>query len=171
MRVGFAFAVALMLSASALAQANNAIVSALPDAPLSQDAQTVPRKEEAPALPGAQGPFGPIPALLTRRQLTLHDKFIIYTHQAFGPPALIFPAFGAGVRMANPPSNYPPEWTDGGGAFGRLYGNAIATQTSKRTAAFLTESVFARRPALSTRTAGCQRGKEDRPCACLHHRR
>jgi len=48
----------------------------------------------------------------------------------------------AGIRMANPPSNYPPEWTDGGGAFGRLYGNAIATQTSKRTAAFLTESVL-----------------------------
>ena len=89
-----------------------------------------------------QGPFGPIPALLTRKRLTLDDKFTIYAHQAFGPPALMFPAFGAGIRMANPPKNYPREWIDGGGAFGRLYGSAIATQTSKRTAAFLTESVL-----------------------------
>ena len=44
--------------------------------------------------------------------------------------------------MANPPKNYPREWIDGGGAFGRLYGSALATQTSKRTAGFLAESVL-----------------------------
>ncbi len=154
MRVGFAFAVSLMISACALAQqatgtrsADDGVVSALPDAPLSQDAQnTAPKKEQGSAMPAGssdiQGPFGPIPALLTRKRLTLDDKFTIYAHQAFGPPALIFPAFGAGIRMAHPPNNYPREWIDGGGAFGRLYGSAIATQTSKRTAAFLTGSLL-----------------------------
>ncbi len=32
-----------------------------------------------------------MPALLTKRRLTLNDKFNIFAHQAFGPPALIFP--------------------------------------------------------------------------------
>jgi len=44
--------------------------------------------------------------------------------------------------MANPPSDYPRDWKDGGGAFGRLYGSTLATQTSKHTAEFLTEATF-----------------------------
>jgi hypothetical protein len=74
---------------------------------------------------------------MTRRPLTFHDKWTIYTHQTFGPPALVFPALGAGIRMATPPKNYPNDWVDGGGAFGRLYGSALATQSSKNTAKFL----------------------------------
>jgi hypothetical protein len=42
------------------------------------------------------------------------------------------------MGMANPKSHYPREWKDGPGAFGRLYGDAIAMDTSKRTARFLT---------------------------------
>jgi hypothetical protein len=123
------------------------LTSALPDAPSVQDAQNVSQpREAAPAAAvsssALQGPIGPVPPLWSSRSLTLHEKFTIYTHQAFGPPALIFPAFGAGIRMANPPKNYPRDWTDGGGAFGRLYGDAIATQTTKRTAKFLTDTLF-----------------------------
>jgi hypothetical protein len=44
--------------------------------------------------------------------------------------------------MAKPPNNNPSEWVDGVGGFGREYGSALATQTSKRTAAFLTESAL-----------------------------
>jgi hypothetical protein len=65
------------------------------------------------------------------------DKFTIYAHQTFGRPAVIFPAFAAGMAMANPRKNYPREWKDGAGAFGRLYGASIATVTSQRTARFL----------------------------------
>jgi hypothetical protein len=123
------------------------LTSALPDAPSVQDAQNVSQpREAAPAAAvsssALQGPIGPVPPLWSSRSLTLHEKFTIYTHQAFGPPALIFPAFGAGIRMAKPPKNYPRDWTDGGGAFGRLYGDAIATQTTKRTAKFLTDTLF-----------------------------
>jgi hypothetical protein len=123
------------------------LTSALPDAPSVQDAQNVSQpREAAPAAAASssalQGPIGPVPPLWSSRSLTLHEKFTIYTHQAFGPPALIFPAFGAGIRMANPPKNYPRDWADGGGAFGRLYGDAIATQTTKRTAKFLTDTLF-----------------------------
>jgi|HubBroStandDraft_2_1064218.scaffolds.fasta_scaffold18357_1 hypothetical protein len=72
------------------------------------------------------------------RSLSFGEKFTIYAYQTFGPPALIFPAFAAGMGMANPKSHYPREWKDGGGAFGRLYGDSIATTTSERTARFLT---------------------------------
>jgi hypothetical protein len=83
-----------------------------------------------------------MPPILTKTPLTFHDKFRIYEHQAFGPPALVFPALGAGLGMADPPKNYPHDWVDGGVAFGRLYGSALATQTSKRTAGFLAESLL-----------------------------
>jgi len=66
------------------------------------------------------------------------DKFTIYVHQTFGPPAVILPAFTAGMGMANPRNHYPREWKDGPGAFGRLYGDTLAMATSQRTARFLT---------------------------------
>lgn len=74
----------------------------------------------------------------TSQRLSFRDKFTIYAHQTFGPPAIIFPAFTAGMGMANPKSHYPREWRDGAGAFGRQYGDAIASVTSERTARFLT---------------------------------
>jgi hypothetical protein len=70
--------------------------------------------------------------------LSFSDKFTIYAHQTFGPPAVIFPAFKGGMSMANPTKHYPREWKDGAGAFGRQYGDSIAMATSQRTARFLT---------------------------------
>jgi len=127
------------------AQAGVASSSALPDAPSSQigrSSEPVDEQSSSAGDPNLQESIGPIPPVLTARRLSSGDRFSIYVHQTFGPPALIFPAFGAGIRMANPPKNYPHDWVDGGGAFGRLYGNALATQTSKRTAKFLAEEAF-----------------------------
>jgi hypothetical protein len=122
------------------------LASALPDAPSFLSIQnTAPQKDEfqiPPNAPGTMGPIGPVPPPMTNARLTLDDKFRIYTHQTFGPPALVFSVLGAALRMSNPPNNYLYDWTDGGGAFGRLYGSTIATQTSKRTAQFLAEAVL-----------------------------
>ena len=41
------------------------------------------------------------------RSLSFNDKFSIYAHQTFGPPAVIFPAFAAGMAMANPKKTLP----------------------------------------------------------------
>ena len=41
--------------------------------------------------------------------------------------------------MLHPPKDYPRDWEDGGGAFGRWYGEQIAASTTNRTAAFLAE--------------------------------
>src|SRR5260370_33760706 len=78
-----------------------------------------------------------LPALMTRRQLTAEGKFSVYVHRTFGPPALILPAFGASLSMLNPPSHYPREWKDGAQAFGRHYGNTVATATARETASML----------------------------------
>jgi hypothetical protein len=95
--------------------------------------ETAAGTRDASKLEGLMG----LPAVWTSTPLTFDQKFKLYAHQTFGPHALILPAVGAGIRMAHPPSGYPSDWTDGGGAFGRLYGSALATQTSKRTARFL----------------------------------
>lgn len=86
--------------------------------------------------------YGPMAPWASNQPMTESQKWAAYTHQTFGPPALVFPAIGAVFRLARPPSGYPPEWTDGAGAFGRQYGNTLAAQTSKRTASFLTETAL-----------------------------
>jgi hypothetical protein len=55
---------------------------------------------------------------------------------------LTAPAFRASLRMANPPgkgaTQYPNDWRQGAGAFGRNYGDAYAERISNHTARFLT---------------------------------
>jgi hypothetical protein len=62
--------------------------------------------------------------------LTLGERFHLEAHTSLGVPAFIIPAGGALLNMAHPPDNYPREWRDGGGAFGRLYGAEFARHTT-----------------------------------------
>jgi hypothetical protein len=82
-------------------------------------------------------PLAFLPAPMTGRPLTEEGKLSVYVHRTFGPPALILPAFGAGFSILNPPSHYPREWKDGAQAFGRHYGNIVATVTARETASML----------------------------------
>jgi hypothetical protein len=107
----------------------------LPNSPEPQDPDNLPKSPLRPQDGSNAVLYLPV---ATAQRPSFGDKFTIYAHQTFGPPALIFPAFAAGMGMANPKSHYPREWKDGGGAFGRLYGDSIATTTSERTARFLT---------------------------------
>jgi hypothetical protein len=107
----------------------------LPDKPEPQDQSNPPSPSSQTQDENSAILFLPV---ATPERLSFSDKFAIYAHQTFGPPALIFPAFAAGFGMANPKSHYPREWKGGAGAFGRLYGDFIATVTSQRTARFLT---------------------------------
>jgi hypothetical protein len=80
-----------------------------------------------------------LPPAISHKCLRPKDKFEIYFHQSFGPQNFILPAFGAGYSMLNPPPHYPREWEDGGGAFGRWYGEQIVASTSNRTGQLLAE--------------------------------
>jgi hypothetical protein len=108
------------------------------------DGQERQGSDDGSARPSGVAPnnFGLAPAVTAPRRLTLHDKFVIYEHQTFGPPALILPAFSAAIAMANPPNHYPRDWRDGGGAYGKPYGDAIARATSLETARFLAAAAF-----------------------------
>ena len=112
-----------------------------------------PQTDQLMGIPEAQGQSSPSSSsshsqddnsavlflpVTTSQRPSFSDKFTIYAHQTFGPPALIFPAFAASMGMANPKNHYPREWKDGAGAFGRLYGDSIASVSSQRTARFLT---------------------------------
>jgi len=110
----------------------------LPDAPLPKE--QAPGQDENPVASSGLQPnqvLG-LPPTLTRARLTGEDKLQIYIHKAFGPPAVILPAFGAGFQMLNPPNHYPREWKDGAEAFGRIYGYKEADRASRETVQFLT---------------------------------
>jgi len=122
--------------------ADDAVVATLPDAPMPQDQA----QDQSPPSPADSGThLNQFPILspgLTRAPLTMQDKFLIYAHKSFGPPAVILPAFGAGLGMLNPPSKYPNDWKDGASAFGRNYGYRLADRTSRNTAQFLTGALL-----------------------------
>jgi len=126
--------------------ADHAVIATLPDAPMPQDhaQDQTPSSPVGPATRLNQFPI--LSPRLTRAPLTVQDKFVIYVHKSFGPPALILPAFGAELGIINPPSKYPKEWKDGGGAFGRNYGYRLADRTSRNTAQFLTEALLREDP-------------------------
>ena len=83
-----------------------------------------------------------VPPPTTSEPQTRAQKFSIYLHQTYGPPALILPLFGSGLGMLNPKSRYPRDWKDGAGAFGKIYGDHLATITSRRTARFLVQTAL-----------------------------
>ena len=107
----------------------------LPDVPEAQDLKSDSSSLSNPQDQNSALLFMPVE---NSQRLSFSEKFAIYAHQTFGPPALIFPAFGAGIGIANPRNHYPREWSQGAGAYGRLYGDALATAASTRTARFLT---------------------------------
>jgi len=119
---------------------------ALPDAPAPQTSappknpRTPSPSEQTPASPkSASGVIAILPPAISRKRLTPEDKFQIYIHENFGPQNFILPPFGAGFYMLDPPRRYPRQWEDGGGAFGRWYGEQIATSTSNRMGQLLAE--------------------------------
>lgn len=108
-------------------------------------AQEAAQREQAPSpSPTAPG-FGSsgsavialLPPAINQKRLTAKDKFQIYVHRSYGPQNFIFPAVGAGFIMVSPPNGYPREWKDGGGAFGRWYGEQLAAGSARRTGEFL----------------------------------
>jgi len=122
---------------------DDAALAMLPDAPMPQRHQPEDQRPSSTVVSETHlNQFPVLPPGLTRTPLTLQDKFRIYGHKTFGPPAVILPAFGAGLGMLNPPSKYPKEWKDGAGAFGRNYGYRVADHTSRNTAQFLTGTLL-----------------------------
>ncbi|RXS92995.1 hypothetical protein [Silvibacterium dinghuense] len=130
----FAFGVMLLIPLSVLAagsalqaQAQTASASASSSAPVDPDLPDAPSPLPAPQKNSQPNiPFLPPQFSLPLQPMDLGSKFKYFVEPAFGPRSFVTNAFGAGIRMANPPSQYPHEWRAGGEAFGRLYGDSFA---------------------------------------------
>jgi hypothetical protein len=88
-----------------------------PSQPLSSDVISKP----APASVSGFQPGTP---------LTLHDRFTLEMRTTFGAGAFAVPASEAAITMADPPPHFSHEWSDGAGAFGRIYGADFARHTT-----------------------------------------
>jgi hypothetical protein len=62
--------------------------------------------------------------------MTLHDRFTLEARTTFGAGAFAVPASEAAITMADPPTHFSHEWSDGAGAFGRIYGADFARHTT-----------------------------------------
>jgi hypothetical protein len=127
---------------------------ALPDAPMPAGRLQEQAKQNSPSS-GQHQNYYPLSTLPLSGEDKLHD----YIHAAFGPPAVIMPAFMAGYRMMDPPKNYPRDWKDGAEAFGRNYGAELASRTANASARFIANEVFHEDPRYmpSTSTNGFAR--------------
>jgi hypothetical protein len=121
----------------------------LPDAPEpqtsapSRNPQTSPPAKRPPISRGTgSGIIALLPPNISHERLTTEDKFQIYLHQGYGPQNILLPVLRVSFIMLAPPSGYPHQWKDGGGAFGRLYGAELATSSSSRTGKFMAEVAF-----------------------------
>jgi hypothetical protein len=115
-------------TASAYASSSVSVEPDLPDAPSPSPAPQQSSQSNIPFLsPRFNRPLQPMDP---------GDKFKYFVEPAFGPRSFVTNAFGAGIRMANPPSHYPHEWRDGGEAFGRLYGDSFARTGAESVARF-----------------------------------
>jgi hypothetical protein len=73
--------------------------------------------------------------------MNAEDKMKYFLERPFGPRAFFTAAVSSGIRMANPPRHYPPEWHSGAEAYGRFYGDSFARSGAESTGRF-SASVF-----------------------------
>ena len=122
----------------------------LPDAPSSEAISERSKvfnelgQRESDSPPSSAG-IDPVAsrAPAVRAGIHFEDKIHYYLKETyFNPSAFTAPAFRAGLRMANPSARgatqYPSEWRQGAGAFGRNYGDAVAERVGFQTARFAT---------------------------------
>jgi hypothetical protein len=92
-----------------------------PDLPDAPSPSPTPQQSSPPTIP-----FLSPRSSRTLQPMDLGDKFKYFVEPAFGPRSFLTNAFSTGIRMANPPKNYPHEWHAGAEAYGRLYGDTFA---------------------------------------------
>jgi len=66
------------------------------------------------------------------------QKAACFAHRSLSIGTLVGPLFTAVPEFAKPPAGYPRGWRKGPGAFGRLYGDALALETVQQTTRFVT---------------------------------
>ena len=88
----------------------------------------------ATSVPPARSLLQDPPSIQQRAHDWIQDSFSVRT--------LLGAAAGAAITMASPPRRYPREWSDGGEAFGRNFGNYAAQGITGYTARFVASALL-----------------------------
>jgi len=78
----------------------------------------------------------------SQQPLSVGGKFRYFATESFRPGVLLVAGFYTGLTMANPPKAYPPEWRQGAAAFGRNYGDFMASWIAVQGGKFVAASVL-----------------------------
>jgi hypothetical protein len=109
------------------ARAQTASVYVSSSAPGEPDLPDAPSPSPTPQQGSPSIPFlSPRSSQPIYQSMDVGEKFKYLVEPAFGPRSFFTNAFSTGIRMANPPKNYPHEWRAGAEAFGRNYGYSFA---------------------------------------------
>ena len=121
---------AMMASATFLLHGQALTGSPVPATIVSATADEIPR----------------VPGPLSVQPMTIRNQARFYLRHTYDPVSLLLPALPAAIILADPPKRYPREWKDGGQAFGRNFGDALAVQTAANSAKFLAGSLLREDP-------------------------
>jgi len=86
------------------------------------------------------------------------DQTRFWLRRSVEPAPLLLPVVPALMVLADPPRQYPKAWKDGGGAFGRNFGDALTEEEAARTGRYLAGALLQEDPryypSASTHIAG-----------------
>ena len=74
--------------------------------------------------------------------MTFQDQTSYYFRHSFDVGSLLTPVIPAAIFMASPPRRYPRQWRNGGAAFGRNFGDALASETAANTGKYFAAAVL-----------------------------
>jgi hypothetical protein len=119
------------------------VVSFIPSA----HAQQQPQQPNTPAVTD-----GPKPKHEQPSRLTVGSKLRYFVHESFRPGVWAVAGAYTGISMAHPPDKYPPEWRQGMPAFGRNYGDFMASWTAVQAGKFVVAAATHEDPRYSRST-------------------
>jgi len=88
-------------------------------------------------VPGSADEIPRLPGTLEIEPMSAEQKFSWYRRHSFDAGSLLIPALPAAILMADSPKHYPHGWRDGGAAFGRNFGDCLATELAANTGRYL----------------------------------
>jgi hypothetical protein len=122
-------------------------------ATLPQSASDENGSPQATGKPSAKGTQQPASASTAEQSITVGNtanpvplsvkgKLHYFVVESFRPGIYPVAAFYTGLRMANPPKAYPPEWRQGFPGFGRNFGDFMASWAAVQGGKFVAASVL-----------------------------
>lgn len=73
---------------------------------------------------------------------TFTERTVSYIKEAYGPSGVFSPLIPATFRTMFPRNNFPREWRQGPGGFGRNYGDALVTDVTEKTARYVSAAAL-----------------------------